>query len=309
MTRRALVTGVGGPSGHAVAASLVRLGWHVIGTDARVVLSSPAQEVVQVPAAGDPGLLPALRRLVSQYGVELVIPTVRDELPIMAAGRAVLGENITVIVAGPGPVSLAHDKLLTASHLASRGVPTPRFATPSDYRNSAEALADFDGPIVVKSRSAGRGRGVTMVERPDELDWTRLGDDHIVQEFVPGTEYAPMVYRPPAGAHGQGRLVVVLELGRPRPGSDGVDTSPAIVALEPNAADDVERTALAAIRAMGLTGPACVALRRTSAGLPVVLGVSARFGAHTQHAPQIVDAMLASHALARAGRSVQRGRS
>ena len=52
--------------------------------------------------------------------------------------------------------------------------------------------------------------------------------------------------------------------------------------------------ALAAVRALGLTGPVDVDVRRLVDGRPVVLEVNARFGANSAAAPELLDAVLAA---------------
>jgi carbamoyl-phosphate synthase large subunit len=54
---------------------------------------------------------------------------------------------------------------------------------------------------------------------------------------------------------------------------------------------------MAAVRALGLTGPVDVDVRRRADGTPVVLGVTARFGRNSGLAPEMLDAVLGAFAL------------
>ena len=55
---------------------------------------------------------------------------------------------------------------------------------------------------------------------------------------------------------------------------------------------DVANTAFSAARAVGLSGPLDIDIRRRIDGLPVVLEINARFGANIRHAPEVLDAVI-----------------
>ena len=151
---RVLVTGAGGPAGRAVAAQLKSRGVPVLGTDIRELPAGAGLTVVPVPPASDPDMVSALRRLVVQEGINLVIPTVSEELPQLAAYRAAFGTDVRVIIGDPGPVALANDKLFTAWQLQTAGVPVPRFGVPRDFADAGAAMAALGGPDSVSSRGS-----------------------------------------------------------------------------------------------------------------------------------------------------------
>lgn len=101
MRETVLITGVGGPAGRAGAAFFARRGYHVVGTDMREV-ASPAGVLRAVPAARDPGFVPALLAIATAERASLVVPTVTEELPIVARMRAALRERrIALCVSDP----------------------------------------------------------------------------------------------------------------------------------------------------------------------------------------------------------------
>jgi len=291
---RVLVTGAGGPAGRAVAAQLKSRGVPVLGTDIRELPAGAGLTVVPVPPASDPDMVSALRRLVVQEGINLVIPTVSEELPQLAGYRAAFGSDVRVIIGDPGPVALANDKLFTAWQLQTAGVPVPRFGVPRDFADAGAAMAALGGPIVLKPRVSRGGRGVMVIDGSKQVDWHRLPEGLIVQEFIPGTEYGPMVFGTPAH-NGAAPFVVVVEKTELAQGSVGnaVSTRRA----EAGEAMDVGNLAMGAVRSLGLTGPVDVDVRRRADGGPVVLEVNARFGANSGQAPELLDAVLASFAL------------
>ena len=294
MKPRVLVTGAGGPAGRAIAAQLKARDIPVLGTDIRELPAGSGLTVVPVPPASDPDMVSALRRLVAQEGINLVIPTVSEELPQLAAFRAAFGADVRVIIGDPGPVALANDKLFTAWQLQAAGVPVPRFGVPRDFANAEAAMAALGGPVIVKPRVSRGGRGVMVIDGSERVDWHRLPEGQIVQEFIPGAEYGPMVFGTPAHNVSAPFAVVVekTELAHGKVGN-AVNTRRA----EAGEAIDVGNVALAAVRSLGLHGPVDVDVRRRADGTPVVLEVNARFGANSEQAPELLDAVLASFVL------------
>jgi carbamoylphosphate synthase large subunit len=291
---RVLVTGVGGPAGRALAAQLTERGIPVLGTDIRDLPEVAGVPVVRVPEASDPELVSSLRRLVSAEGINLVIPTVSEELPRLAAFRPGFGPDVRVIIGSPGAVALADDKLYTAWQLHSAGVPIPAFGVPRDFSCAEEAMDILGGPLVIKPRVSRGGRGVVVVRNGGDVDWDGLPGGLIVQEFIPGTEYGPMVFGTPAH-NTTPPFAVVVEKTELAQGDVGNAVSTRRV--EAGEASDVGNVAMAAVRALSLTGPVDVDVRRRADGTPVVLEVNARFGANSQRAPELLDAVLACFTL------------
>lgn len=295
----ALVTGVDRAVGEALARDLAGRGMTVHGAHQRpgAARDIPGIRWHLVPRSSDPGYLPTLHRIVRNHGVGIVIPTLDEELPVMAGMRRWPEPGVLVVVSGPGPVNLAQDKLLTCWQLAGHGVPTPSCASPSDFSGTREALAAMGGALVVRPRRAGRaGSGARVVMDADDLDWDRLDDDFVVQRFVPGQQFLCLLYRPDGPAR---RGSVVLEELRPGPRHVEVRQVPA------GGAQDVERTAWAAIRALGILGPAEVVVRRAADGTAMVLSVHPRFG---RHCSQLLDQLSAPERLPRPRPAPEAGR-
>ena len=287
MNRTVLITGAGGPAGRALASMLTRRGFCVHGTDIHVV-ELPGVITHVIPPATETGFLGSLRKLTRDTGAALLIPTVTEELPLVATCRPAFEPLTRVAIADAGPIALANDKLATALSLHAHGVPVPKFAIPSDFGDAATALTAMGGPLVVKPRCSRGGRGVVVIETPDDVDWSSIDDDCIVQEFAPGIEYAPMSYR---SSQGRRPTTVVLEKTGLAHGRVGNATG--VRPVGGGLAEDVKRVAKATMEAMGLVGPADMDIRRNARGLPVVLEVNARFGANSVSAPTILDEVVA----------------
>jgi carbamoylphosphate synthase large subunit len=269
-----LVTGIGGPAGRSVARQLVDRGFTVAGVDvAPPVCDVPVEPV---PLAGDPAFVRVLTDIAARRGVALVIPTVSEELPVLARDR--LGD-IPLAVAGCDAVATADDKWRTYLRLRDAGVPVPCTCRADEV---STRVLGATGPWLSKPRRGRGGRGVVVHRRGGSTLPTSA--DLVVQEYVPGVEYAVNVYlaaRP---------VAQVLEKVERAAGEIGNATSVRAVA-----AGDVVALAVRAVRALGLTGPADVDVRRRADGTPVVLEVNARFGAHSAHAPAVLDALLAEY--------------
>lgn len=279
--KKILVTGVGGPAGRSVSAMLIDRGISIIGTDMRQ-LESVDFPFARVPAANQPGFLAEIRKLAKGNNVGLIIPTVSEELPVFASGW-LPADFPPVMVSSPTAVHIANDKFLTADILSEHGVAVPRFMLPSQAHSPADIDSEIGWPCISKPRIGRGGREVTVRYKDSFEDIAALGDGYILQEFAPGTDYAPNVYIDSGGQN----LVIALEKTELKEGIVGNARS--VRRVE---AKDVESAALAAACAVGLSGPLDIDIRRRADGVPVVLEINARFGANIRFAPEILEAAL-----------------
>ncbi|HEY3513874.1 ATP-grasp domain-containing protein [Kribbella sp. NPDC051137] len=273
--RRFLVTGAGGPAGRSLVEQLVRRGVPVVAADMASV-ELPSVPVRRLPAATDPGFCDALLTLAAESAADVVVPTVTEELVVLA-GTAERAGGPRVVVASAQAVRIANDKLMTCDALARAGVPVPRYAVPAGQREPHLGL-----PFLSKPRVGRGGRGVSLHYDPAAAVTT--DSSLLLQEFVPGTEYAPNLYLAEDPADD---VVVVLRKSELRDGLTGN-----AVAVDRVRAVDVAAVAQAAARAVGLRGPVDVDIRRRADGTPVVLEINARFGANSRYAPEVLDALL-----------------
>jgi carbamoylphosphate synthase large subunit len=278
-----VVTGVGGPAGCNVAALLLQRGHAVVGADMRDV-SLPGVSIHRVPAASDVSFLSELNGLAAQEQVDLLIPTVTEELPIVAE-RWNSQYHIPVIIGPYQAVYLANDKYLTSERLASHGVTVPRYRLPSQVKSHDDIARTIGWPCLSKPRVGRGGRGVTVWHEADWPSIAALDDRFILQEFMPGADYAPNVCIRP----GAGSVVVVLKKTKLK---DGIVGNAAEVKRVH--APDVAALAVHAALALGFVGPLDIDIRRRADGKPAVLEINARFGANIANAPQVLDAALAA---------------
>ncbi|RBM02710.1 hypothetical protein C1H84_04550 [Glutamicibacter soli] len=293
---RILFTGANGPAGRALGAQLASSDFTVIGADMDSTANEYYAVIEKVPAASDPSMIGRLAEIIREHHIDVLIPTVSDELPAVAAAGAELA-GCTVMIGSPEAVSTAHDKWLTMQVLAAAGVPVPRSALPSSFENLDAAFEALGRPLIVKPRIARGGRGVGVVGNHSDLDFSALDDSWVLQEFASGEEFAPMVFN----GNGENDLAVVVRKTELKQGVVGNAVSTERVAADE--AVDVQQIALDAVRAVGLEYQADLDIRRLANGQPVVLEINARFGANSRQAPELLSTVLraSSRALAAAG--------
>jgi carbamoylphosphate synthase large subunit len=242
--------------------------------------------VAQVPAAADPAFLDRLTAIARSADIDLIVPTVTEELLVLA-GAGARGDLPPIVVAPFAAVDVANDKLLTCRHLTASRVAVPRFSLARDLDTVDDVAHVLGLPYLSKPRVGRGGRGTTVHHDVAPEHLSAPDDALILQEFIPGTEYAPNLYLAEDPADD---IVIVLEKTLLAHGEIGN-----ALAAERVVADDVAIVARRAARAVGLTGPVDLDVRRRADGTPVVLEINARFGANSAHAPEVLDQLLAEH--------------
>jgi len=274
-----MVTGIGGPAGRNVASLLLEKGHTVIGVDMQKI-SFPGIMVHRIPPASHPLFLEKLYTLAVEESIQLLIPTVSEELPILASEWKKLSD-IPAVIGQQQAVSDADDKFLTYKRLSSHGVCVPRYLLPSQVSSPEEISLNLGWPCLSKPRVGRGGREVVIRNIKDWPAISMLDDRYILQEFIPGTDYAPNVYI------GKKSVIVVLEKTRLKEGIVGNAAE-----VKRVNAPDVADIAISAANAMNLTGPMDIDIRRRNDQNPVVLEINARFGANIARAKEVLDAVL-----------------
>ncbi|AYF97957.1 ATP-grasp domain-containing protein [Protaetiibacter intestinalis] len=262
---RVLVTGAGGPAGVAVIRSLLRRpdvtvfaadmdGW------ASGIYLVPAGQRRLVEPGRSEAFIPGLKTLIADDGIDVVISTVDVELQALAERR---DELAPAVLAAPSADTLATalDKLALAERVA------PHARVPRTVLAGPDALdVDWEFPVFAKPRSGAGSRGIRVVPDRAALEALPLDENLIVQDLLPGEEYSVDVI-----ADADGRVVAAVPRTRTR-----VDSGVAIAGrtvIDP----ELEETAAAVARAIGLVGVANVQLRRDREGRAALLEVNPRF--------------------------------
>ncbi len=275
-----VVTGVGGPAGRAVRGYLRERGVRVVGTDMRVLEGDG--DVRIIPPVSDAGYWPALSALLDEVRARWLIPTVSEELPLIAERRdAIRKRGCALLISPVASVRIANDKWETARTLGARGV-----CVPKSYAGASKAalLAEVAPPILSKPRVGRGGRGVTVHRAADGLPDV-LSPDLIYQEFLEGQEFDVNLF-----AEAGGRPVVTIVLRKTALKAGSVGNAAGVERVKEG---DVARLAEDAVRALSLEGPLDVDIRRGADGHPAILEINARVGANVRSADEVLDAMMA----------------
>lgn len=276
-----LVTGVGGPAGKCAASYLLAKGCTVIGTDMRTVCSN-VSHFIEVPSAADKDFMPAMLKIVRDFDVSLLVPTVSEELPIFASEASAFTKlNCHVAISPYQAVDIANDKLKTALFLERQGIAVPR-TLPSGIplTNVADSI---DLPIIAKPRISRGGRGVVVHTHHDTL-FREKRSNIVFQEFMSGEEYDVNLF---VDHKGKLRSCVVLHKTGLREGLVGNATG-----VERVKREDIVDLCSHAVKALGIVGPADIDVRDDAAGNPHLLEINARLGANALSASEVMDDLV-----------------
>jgi len=227
---------------------------------------SLADHASPVPRCTDPAYVDVLLALCREHGVQLVIPTIDTELPVLAVARDRFEQvGARVAISAPEAVAIARDKLRTARVLGAAGVPTPATEGLEDVL-AARAAIRF--PAVLKHIDGSRSIGLHFADSLDAAAQLSLpAARYVAQERCVGPEYTVNCY---VDRQGELRAAVPHRRIEVRDGevSKGITERRA------------DLTAIAhkiAAAIPGLRGPFCFQAILTPAG-PKVFEINARFG-------------------------------
>lgn len=271
MTVRVLVTGAGGPAGVCAIRGLApRFGVVAVDADPGAVGLRLAEASRVVPRADRDGFIEALCATAIETGATVLLPTVAEELVVLARHRAQLeAAGLAAWLPDPEAVRRCTDKWRFFEALRDAGVPTP-----------ATGLGCEDGvpgPWIVKPRSGRGSRDVYAVDDPAALAvlLARVGDP-IVQHRLEGREFT-------ADALVDDDATVLTVCPRWR-----LETKAGISTKGLTFRDaEVESVVAAALAAVGLVGPANVQGFVAPTGQVTVMEINPRLSgglALTQHA-------------------------
>lgn len=262
---RVLVTGAGGPAAIAVLRALeadptVTLVAADMDPWAAGLYLVPAGRRVVVPAGADPGFVDALLARCADHGVDVLVPTVDCELePVAGQAERFARQGIRLLLPPPSVLGLTLDKLALATACADVvRVPRTESAATTDP-------TDWTYPVIVKPRRGSGSRGIAVVQSPEDLVARALGDDMLVQEFLPGEEYSVDVLADPSGT-------VVAAVPRVRQRVDSGVSVAGYTVVDP----ELQEFAVAVVEALGLPFVSNVQIRRDRAGRPALLEINPR---------------------------------
>jgi carbamoyl-phosphate synthase large subunit len=165
----------------------LRLDGRVLATDSSWYSSARhvADASFDVPPCTDAAFVGHLVALCADQGVDLVVPTIDPELPVLAAAhRDFAAVGTTVAVSSPEVVAIAADKVATHDWLVTNDFPTVRQTV-----DVGDDPARWPYPLVVKPRWGSAARGVAVVHDAMELEVAARVGEVVVQSVAAGREH------------------------------------------------------------------------------------------------------------------------
>lgn len=192
-----LVTGVGGATGiGAVRALNEETSHEIIGVDMNPdAVGLYFADIGQtVPPAVDDSWADELIRLIKDFDVDIVIPTVDEELDHLPKLTTSLLDRDSVIAPRQDVIDTAIDKYKSYECLKNEGHTVPQTWLGTDV----DRIDAADFPLLVKPRSGRGSRGIEIIENRKDLeshlDRTDFATEELLlQEVISGTEYTTSV--------------------------------------------------------------------------------------------------------------------
>ncbi len=263
---RVLVSGAGGAAGIAVIRALGPAGHRIHAGDCDALatglhLVAPDHRAV-LPRGDDPGFSSAVLQLCLEREINVVIPTVDEELIALARSRPLFAEHGIIVLC---PSADALERCLDKHALVEavrEVVACPRTEL-LDERFDSETWAL---PMIVKPRTGRGGEGFQVIEDAHSLALLPRDGNLIAQELLPGEEYSVDVL-----IDREGHVVAAVPRVRLR-----VDSGVAVVSRTLHD-PELEHAAGRCARAAGIHGAANVQFRRDEQGTPRLLEINPRF--------------------------------
>ena len=174
----------------ALQAALARLSprGQVIATDIdpfspAVHLADAAEEV---PRSDHPAYVDALLDVCAGRDAGILVPTIDDELEIIAAAAdRFAAAGVVVMAPHVETARICRDKLLTAAHLERHGIRVATTWSPAQVEER-----DLQPPLFIKPRQGRGSVGAFQVRTPEQLRFfLQYVSDPVVQEYLDGPEY------------------------------------------------------------------------------------------------------------------------
>jgi carbamoyl-phosphate synthase large subunit len=247
------------------ALALLEVRGTVIAADASPLSATytEASERFLVPRCTAPEFVPTLLDECRARKIDLIIPTIDTELPILASARGHFNAHgITVAVSGPETVAIGQDKALTHRWLVTSGLPHVTQWPSADAPDDPSLY-----PLIAKPRCGSSSVGVQRVANPAELAPLR-SLDYVVEELAPGREHTIDIY---IDRHGQ----LVTAVPRRRLETRGGEVSKGLTVANRDLITLAERVAAALPDAYGALNFQCFV---GEDGQLAIIELNARFG-------------------------------
>jgi carbamoyl-phosphate synthase large subunit len=267
-TEKILITGIGEPAGDSAVSYFREKGFHIIGTDIE----------------NDQSYAEKLLDIIKSEGPVLLIPTVTEELPVIARLKKIIESyGCTIFVSPAAAIDIANDRLKTTMVMAGHSVPVPISfdeCTPKEL-----IVKELGLPFLSKPRFSMGGQGVKLYRKLEEV-YEESGTGLVFQEFIPGEEFNINLF---IDKDGDPISAVVLKKTTLK---DGIGDNVLSVARIDRY--DIAQLGMRVSKILKLEGPVDIDVRLREDGKPVFLGINARLGANVLSARGVLDSLTIS---------------
>lgn len=246
-----LFVGAGRHQRRAIARLRAPLGARVVAVDKNP--DAPGLAEADVGEAVDFTDVEAVAAVGRRHGVDGVLTFAADRaVPVVAA----VAEQLGLPGIGSHTAHLATNKIAMRRELAERGVPQPQFAAVRLLSEAHHAARTLSFPAVLKPADSAGQRGIFLVHSDEELSAQLAltlaaspSQEAIVEQFHEGREVNTLLVARDEDV----RLITASDRLRP----EGVGFGVALAHVYPttlygDVLEEVERVAIAAVRAIGL---------------------------------------------------------
>jgi carbamoyl-phosphate synthase large subunit len=172
--------------------------------------TAPTSHIADVAALLPPCLeaefVPSLKALCREQAVDLIVPTIDTELPVLAGHRQQIEEvGARLWLSCPETIEITADKRKMNGWLMKHGFPTVQQYSPA---SALEAWRDSALPLLAKPVRGSASLGVKFVSNTSELEALLDADQTVIESVAPGVEYTVHVW---ANAEGRATCAVPCE--------------------------------------------------------------------------------------------------
>jgi len=258
-----LITGCGGDIAISMARILREIMVDICLVGTEIHDDHPAQvyfdKVLSVLRADDPGYQACLQGIISEYDIDLIIPSTEAEISFFVEqGSADDVFNVPVLISNESIVKTGLNKLKTSEYLKEIGVLSP-------WTMLLGSGHPVELPCIVKPVSGCGSKNIAIVEEKTFSQYSDYGNDYIWQEYLypDDEEYTCGVFR---SSCGEVRTIAIKRQ------LQGGLTGKGVVVEDDSITQLLEKLACES----SLTGSINAQLRLTSRG-PVIFEINPRF--------------------------------
>ncbi|MFQ6051610.1 MAG: ATP-grasp domain-containing protein [Candidatus Hydrothermarchaeota archaeon] len=192
---RVLVTGVGGAAGLGAVNSLSKTDVDIYGCDADPLAPglyiTTLKKGFLIPYARDPSFLGELNRIIEEYSIDVVIPTVDEEIIRLTESgipeNKVKDDKLKARCLLPDKDSLTNAVNKYETYKVCKDIPRPASIEVKDLNEIKGFVREKGFPLVVKPYIGRGARGIFYVENENELlGQIKKRKDIFIQEYIPG---------------------------------------------------------------------------------------------------------------------------